>query len=110
MSTGISESPAIGIGKMLQDSIFIVLTHQRDYSWTETNVRQLFDDVENAIDCDPIYFCGLMVFLSSGSGDYIVLNGQQRLATAVIIFSALRSWLQRYSEYQDQARKLQTSL
>ena len=44
-----------------------------------------------------------MVFLGTGSVNLAVLDGQQRLATAVIIFSAIRSWLSQYDEYRQDA-------
>ncbi len=48
-----------------------------------------------------------MVFLNNPAGRLVVLDGQQRLATAVIIFSAIRGWLTQYSEYQSDAAKIQ---
>jgi len=89
-------------------SRFSVPNHQRDYSWTEDEVRQLFDDIEAALSKkSEVYFLGLMVFLSSAKGLQVILDGQQRLATAVIVFSAIRSWLAQYSEYQTDAGKIQ---
>jgi hypothetical protein len=108
MSNGISETPAAGIGKLLMESRFLVPNHQRDYSWTEDEVRQLFEDISSAIENDnPVYFIGLMVFMNSGAGALTVLDGQQRLATAVIIFSAIRSWLQQYNAYMKDASQIQ---
>jgi uncharacterized protein with ParB-like and HNH nuclease domain len=89
------------------DNRFSVPNHQRDYSWTEDEIRQLFDDIESALDKGSgVYFLGLMVFLND-PGRLVVLDGQQRLATAVIIFSAIRGWLTQYSEYQGDAGKIQ---
>ena len=66
MSNGISETPAAGIGKLLMESRFLVPNHQRDYSWTEDEVRQLFEDIGTAIEKEnPVYFIGLMVFMNS---------------------------------------------
>src|SRR5215470_16016505 len=104
MSNGITEAPAAGIGKLLMDNRFSVPNHQRDYSWTEEEVKQLFDDIEAALERESaVYFLGLMVFLNDPGGPLIVLDGQQRLATAVIIFSAIRSWLIQVSDFQDDA-------
>jgi len=50
MSNGITEAPAAGIGKLIMDNRFSVPNHQRDYSWTEEEVRQLFDDIEQALE------------------------------------------------------------
>jgi uncharacterized protein with ParB-like and HNH nuclease domain len=109
---GIAEAPAIGIGRLLTDSRFVVPNHQRDYSWTEDEIGQLFDDIEAALDrADPVYFLGLMVFLSAPDNSHlIVLDGQQRLATVIIILSAIRSWLQQYGEFQDDAQRYRNGL
>jgi hypothetical protein len=108
MSAPITEAPAAGIGKLLMDNRFLVPNHQRDYSWTEDEVRQLFDDLESAVEKSAgVYFLGLMVFLNTAKGNLVVLDGQQRLATAVVIFSAIRSWLSQYSEHQSDANKVQ---
>jgi hypothetical protein len=108
MTNGITETPATGIGKLIMDNRFAVPNHQRDYSWTEDQVRQLFDDIEGALEKESaVYFLDLMVFLDTKKPQLIVLDGQQRLATAVVIFSAIRSWLAQYTEYQDDATKIQ---
>ncbi|MGO4726943.1 MULTISPECIES: DUF262 domain-containing protein [unclassified Inquilinus] len=108
MSGGITETPAVGIGKMLMDSRFIVPNHQRDYSWRVEEIEQLFDDIEDAILKESgIYFLGLMVFLRSRPNILTVLDGQQRLATVVIVLSAIRAWLQQYSDHADDAAKIQ---
>jgi uncharacterized protein with ParB-like and HNH nuclease domain len=80
MSDGITEAPAAGIGKLIMDNRFAVPNHQRDYSWTEDEIRQLFDDIEFALEKgSPVYFLGLMVFLNKLGGRLIVLDGQQRI-------------------------------
>lgn len=107
MVSGIAEAPPAGLGKLLMESRFAVPNHQRDYSWTE-QVKQLFDDIDAAIDAnDPTYFLGLMVFMGSESGELIVLDGQQRLATGVIFISAVRSWLSQFSQHQKDANQIQ---
>jgi uncharacterized protein with ParB-like and HNH nuclease domain len=63
MTAGITESPATGIGKLLNESRFVVPSHQRDYSWTEDQVDQLFDDIEAAMDARyNEYFLGWLCF------------------------------------------------
>lgn len=107
MASEIGEAPASGLGKLLQDERFLVPTHQRDYSWSIDEVALLLDDVEGALDRgDKQYFVGLMVFMGSEGPHFLVLDGQQRLATAVLYFSAVRSWLRQYTEYNDDANKV----
>ena len=47
-----------------------------------------------------------MVFMGGEGKEQIVLDGQQRLATAVIYFSAVRNWLSQYTEYKEDALKI----
>jgi len=106
---GTGETPTTGLAKLLQDERFLVPTHQRDFSWSVDEVALLIDDVEAAYDRkDEQYFVGLMVFMGSEGPEKIVLDGQQRLATAVIYFSAVRNWLGKYSEYRKDADKIDT--
>ena len=110
MASGIAEAPPAGLGKILMESRFAVPNHQRDYSWTEDEVRQMFDDVEAAQSAgDETYFLGLMVFMESETTHLVVLDGQQRLATGVIFASAVRSWLAGYTQYQSEADKIQNA-
>jgi uncharacterized protein with ParB-like and HNH nuclease domain len=78
MTGEISEPIGTGLGKILRESRFSVPNHQRDYSWGEDEVRQLFDDASDAGQRgDSQYFLGLMVFMRSAGGELIVLDGQQ---------------------------------
>lgn len=107
MTDALSEAPTFGIAKILQDGRFVVPDHQRDFAWTTDEVRQLFDDVEDAMSKPTdSYFLGLLVFLTEGER-FTILDGQQRLATTTIIFAAIRDWLRQYAEYQDEARTIQ---
>lgn len=91
-SVGISEAPTTGLGKLITENMFFVPTHQRDYRWDEEKVEKLFDDFVNAMDRkDQFYFVGMMVFMRDGTR-LRVLDGQQRLATTIIILSAIRAW------------------
>ena len=107
MASEIGEAPASGLGKLLQDERFLVPTHQRDYSWSVDEVALLLDDVEAAhARGDKQYFIGLMVFMGSEGPEFLVLDGQQRLATAVIYFSAVRNWLGQYSQFGKDAGRV----
>jgi hypothetical protein len=89
----IAEAPTTGLGRLITDNRFFVPTHQRDYKWDRDRVQAYFDDLFDALDRgDKFYFVGLMVFMRTDDGRLRVLDGQQRLATTVILFSALRAW------------------
>jgi uncharacterized protein with ParB-like and HNH nuclease domain len=107
MASGLSEVP--GLGKLLIDSRFSVPSHQRDYSWSVEEIKELLDDITLAIDNNAsAHFIGLMVFLGSEDKDKLsVLDGQQRLATAVIVFAAIRGWLRQFEENKQDADDIQ---
>jgi hypothetical protein len=101
--THLFQAPTLGLGKLVSEgSRFIVPHHQRDYSWTEDEIAQLFLDIDEARSSNSdYYFLGLMVFIPSDLGDYTILDGQQRIATTVIILSAVRNWLRSYGFNRD---------
>lgn len=107
MATAYTEAPTFGIAKIMHEGRFLVPSHQRDFSWTVDEVQQLFDDVADAKKSkNASYFLGLLVFLTSDER-LVVLDGQQRLATITIIFSAIRDWLRQYPEFKSEAEKIQ---
>jgi len=90
MSDAMSDAPLPGVAKLLQESRFIVPSHQRDYSWTEDDVKQIFDDIEYAMEKTPdAYFLGLLVFLA-GKPNLTILDGQQRLAKLAVALDSER--------------------
>lgn len=100
MSADAQGSPTVGLGRFIQGSQFVVPSHQRDYSWTEEYVQEFLRDIDEAISIKTEnYFCGLMVFTSVGAASYKVLDGQQRLATTLMLFSSIRNWLSGFSAY-----------
>lgn len=104
----LSETPTVGLGQFIKESRFRVPSHQRDYSWKEEYVTQFIDDIEAAmVEQEQIYFCGLMVFTKIEVPTLQVLDGQQRLATTLMILSAIRNWLSGYSAYQKAATQIE---
>ena len=102
MSTAPSGSPTVGLGRFIKENRFVVPSHQRDYSWTSEYVREFLKDIEDAVAHNrENYFCGLMVFTEDSPILYKVLDGQQRLATTLMLFSAIRNWLGGFSEFQE---------
>jgi uncharacterized protein with ParB-like and HNH nuclease domain len=74
-----------------------VPTYQRNYSWTSDEIEQLWNDLTAAFDAGDSYFVGTLVLNSEQSGEsgqdghYDIVDGQQRLTTISIIFSAMRN-------------------
>lgn len=65
--------------------------NQRSYAWEKENVKELFQDLQEAIaGNEPEYFLGSIV-LTRSEGH--VVDGQQRLATTAILLAAMRDFL-----------------
>jgi uncharacterized protein with ParB-like and HNH nuclease domain len=110
MSIPLADTPTVGLGQFIRESRFVVPTHQRDYSWTD-EVNDFLRDIEDAKkNTGDIYFCGLMVFTAASVTLLKVLDGQQRLATTLMIFSAIRNWLSKNPDFRDDATKISTQL
>lgn len=108
MPATIAETPTVGLGQLIQGGRFDVPVHQRDYAWTETEINSFFDDIEASLQRrDDLYFLGLMVFQVGDNSTLTILDGQQRLATTIIVLSAIRNWLQQYTEFRGQAQKIE---
>lgn len=76
------------------DFAFSIPDYQRPYSWSTDQAGQLLDDLKDAMDQDDNepYFLGSIVLVKSkGSSEADVIDGQQRLTTLTILFSALRA-------------------
>ena len=76
---------------------FVIPIYQRTYSWTERECRQLWDDIMRTGKNDAIsaHFVGSIVYIERGlyqvSGHHplLVIDGQQRLTTVMLILEAL---------------------
>ena len=87
-------STTIPIGKFLKDAKLIkVPTFQRSFAWTDDDVKQLWDDIIEAIDTGQSqYFLGPMV-LKQQENYFEIIDGQQRIATIYCILSGIRNIL-----------------
>ena len=85
----------LGLGSVLKQNRLVVPPNQREYAWTDREVRQLFQDFAKAInDKEPGYFLGTIVTIPrANDGMLEVVDGQQRLATTAILLAAIRDYL-----------------
>jgi hypothetical protein len=110
MESSYLESKTFGIGQLItQRKLFKVPEHQRNFSWELSNVSQFFEDVARAIeDKDPDYFVGLIVLMGPREGTWLILDGQQRLATVTMLYSAIRYWLGNREQYMNDAQQIES--
>lgn len=68
--------------------------YQRNYDWTETNVRRLLDDLKTVVQTKKSHFIGAIVYLESQNSDmgmqeFLIIDGQQRITTLSILIKAV---------------------
>lgn len=64
---------------------FVIPEYQRAYAWEEKQLSQFVEDLR---ECEGNYYLGHFLFEQSGDTLYVI-DGQQRLTTCIIFFSAL---------------------
>lgn len=80
-----------GIGKFLREGRVQVPLNQRSYAWREKHIRYLLQDLHEAIEKgDTEYFLGTIVLIRKGAETPSIVDGQQRLATTVILLARIR--------------------
>ncbi|MDE2805352.1 MAG: DUF262 domain-containing protein [Gemmatimonadota bacterium] len=80
---------------------FVIPVFQRDYKWTEDDCRQLWKDTVGVATADPDarHFIGSFVYkrtddVSPVFSRWLMIDGQQRLTTVMLLLAALRDHLQ----------------
>ena len=76
---------------------FVIPIYQRTYSWTERECSQLWDDILRSGNDEDItaHFIGSIVYIGKGhyqvstQSSLLVIDGQQRLTTVMLILEAL---------------------
>lgn len=87
-------------------STFMIPRFQREYSWDKENYREFLNDMIKSLKiCDGTikadeYFMGTMLFVGELGKDnqVYVVDGQQRLTTITILFSALSDHFRKMGE------------
>lgn len=83
------------IRQLIKDEyIFLVPDYQRKYSWTESEVSELLNDLEIAKLNNNHHFFGTIVISSEKSENekiFEIIDGQQRITTSIILMYALLS-------------------
>lgn len=79
------------ITDLFNDRIFEIPRYQRGYAWEKQHVRDLFEDILEAIESNSSHYIGTVV-LSKSPDDpkkFYVVDGQQRLTTITLLIAQL---------------------
>ncbi|MDD4538051.1 MAG: DUF262 domain-containing protein [Lentisphaeria bacterium] len=88
------ENHRYSVEEAFRECFYIVPDYQREYVWTEKEVLQLLDDINEQIDggADREYFIGTVIVAETGTKNHFeVIDGQQRLTTLFLLLLALRN-------------------
>lgn len=82
------------IKEFFNSKFFEIPKYQRGYAWEKKNVRELFEDIQEAIDVKASHYIGTIVLSKSSKSDvFYVVDGQQRITTITMIISALLNYM-----------------
>ncbi|MDK1736623.1 DUF262 domain-containing protein [Dellaglioa algida] len=101
-------------GLLTATRTYVVPRFQRDFSWDESNYKELLKDLIAQIRCEQSessanvsfqtsqYYLGNMIFLGTkDKGSVQIIDGQQRLTTGTILLAAIRDVLYESSKTKD---------
>lgn len=87
------ENHQYSIEEAFRECFYIVPDYQREYVWTDKEVHQLLEDIDEQIDAGSTrdYFIGtVLVSPTAEKNHYEVIDGQQRLTTFFLLLCALK--------------------
>jgi uncharacterized protein with ParB-like and HNH nuclease domain len=90
------------IGNALAVRNLTVPIYQRSYAWEEKHVLEFFNDLASAIGHkSPEYFLGSVVVTQKKSTSSVdVVDGQQRIATTMMVLAAIRDYFHNAGDTQ----------
>lgn len=88
------ENHKYSIEEAFRECFYIVPDYQREYVWTDKEVHQLLEDIDDEIDAssNKEYFIGtILISPTNQKNHYEVIDGQQRLTTFFLLLCALKN-------------------
>ena len=71
------------------DTTFVIPVYQRNYDWKEENCKRLFSDILMIADSGDTHFVGTVCDKMDGKYKSIIIDGQQRITTVMLLLKAL---------------------
>ncbi len=84
------------ITDLFNDRYFEIPRYQRGYAWEKEHIRDLFEDITEAIDSNSSHYIGTVVLSKSATDPkkFYVVDGQQRLTTITLVIAQLLQKIQ----------------
>ncbi|CAA6812988.1 MAG: Unknown protein [uncultured Campylobacterales bacterium] len=106
MSKEIFDPEHLSLNKLFIEKVnYVVPSYQRPYSWeslgkndTNNQINNMWDDFISFFENNPEkeYFFGSIVVFHNGNNESEVVDGQQRLTSLLLFFSAMKCFLMEY--------------
>src|ERR1700681_1132040 len=106
------EDHKYSIEEAFRECFYIVPDYQREYVWTDKEVQQLLDDINEQIDAGNSreYFVGtVLVSPATEKNHFEVIDGQQRLTTFFLLLCALKELFRGEPQYLTISNLISTS-
>lgn len=101
------------IEEAFRECFYIVPDYQREYVWTDREVNQLLDDINDELDAanGREYFIGTILVSEKADqkNHYEVIDGQQRLTTFFLLLCALKNLFRNEPHFQTISGLISTS-
>ncbi len=98
------------IQEAFRECFYIVPDYQREYVWTDKEVNQLLEDINEQIGSAREYFIGTVLVSPTDQNNYYeVIDGQQRLTTFFLLLCVLKNLFQGEAQRQTISGLLSTS-
>lgn len=92
MKNGLLTTKTVSLRSLLSNGVqFTVPRYQREYSWTQEHWEDLWEDLMEVEKTGRPHYMGAIVLTDRGQEDFLIIDGQQRLATlSLLVIAALR--------------------
>lgn len=109
---GIQDTSTNNFGDLVSNNKkYIIPRFQRDYSWTEEQWEDLWEDIEAATNEANEHYMGYLVLQTSNNKEFLIIDGQQRFTTiTLIILAAIKSIgkLSNKEEFEENSKRIET--
>lgn len=85
--------------KELLNNKYVIPIYQRNFAWSEGEIRQLILDIADASENTDNYYIGTLITYDRGNNLFEIIDGQQRLTTLSILLSLIKN------KYEDKYEK-----
>ncbi|MBI4245366.1 MAG: DUF262 domain-containing protein [Planctomycetes bacterium] len=106
------ENHKYSIEEAFRECFYIVPDYQREFVWTDKEVNQLLDDINDEFDASLSheYFIGtILVSPTAQKNHYEVIDGQQRLTTFFLLLCALKNLFKNELQFRTISDLISTS-